>query len=131
MKSNCRSPSAPRGLGALAAPLLCSALALASAAISAPAQAVPPEYLRSLALHPSDPQRFVLRYESAFGGLLFSKDGGKSMQMLPGQTFSRYDVRRFVPMLMMADGKFVIGLDSGLHIDDGKGCALDKGDPML
>jgi hypothetical protein len=84
--------------------------------------AVPPEYLRSIALHPTDPQAFALRYESAFGGLFFSRDGGHSLQMVPGQSFYKYDLRRFVPMLFASDGKLLLALDSGLDVDNGAGC---------
>jgi hypothetical protein len=111
----------------LAAALLFSGLC----SISSSVQAVPPEYFRNLALHPSDPNVMVLRYESAFGGLFFSRDAGHSFQMLPGQTFTKYDLRRFVPMLIDGEGKLIVGLDTGLHVDDGKGCALDKIDETL
>jgi hypothetical protein len=84
--------------------------------------AVPPEYLRGIALHPTDPQAFALRYESAFGGLFFSRDGGHSLQIVPGQTFYKYALRRFVPTLFASDGKLLIALDSGLDIDNGAGC---------
>lgn len=89
---------------------------------SAVGHAVPPEYLRSIALHPTDPKVFALRYESAFGGLFFSKDGGQSLQMVPGQSFYKYDLRRFIPMLYASDGKLLLALDSGLDIDNGAGC---------
>src|SRR5689334_5314555 len=94
------------GFRRLVAPLLVAGLC----AIGSTARAVPPEYLRNLVLHPSDPNVFVLRYESAFGGLFFSRDGGKSLQMLPGQTFTKYDLRRFVPMLLTGSGNLVVGL---------------------
>lgn len=118
---------ASRALRNLAGPLLVAGLC----SLASQAHAVPPEYLRNLVLHPSDPNVFVLRYESAFGGLFFSRDGGKSLQMLPGQTFTKYDLRRYVPMLLTGEGKLLVGLDTGLHIDDGKGCALDKIDETL
>jgi hypothetical protein len=111
---------------------LIAALALVIANLVSPvARAVPPEYMRSIALHPSDPQLFVLRYESAFGGLWFSRDGGQSLQMVPGQSFYKYDLRRFVPMQLTGEGKFLLALDNGLRVDDGKGCGLEKEEPAL
>jgi hypothetical protein len=105
----------PRGLAA--------ALAFLSVSLSGVvAHAVPPEYFRNIVLHPTDPNIFVLRYESAFGGLFFSRDGGHSLQMVPGQSFYRYDLRRFVPMQFAGDGKLLLALDSGLDIDNGMGC---------
>lgn len=85
-------------------------------------RAVPPEYLRNIALHPTDPKVFALRFESAFGGLLFSRDGGQSFQMVPALTFYKYSLQRDVPMVIGADGKLQIALDSGLVLDDGAGC---------
>jgi hypothetical protein len=89
------------------------------------------EYLRRLTLHPTNPQLFVLRYEAALGGLLFSRDGGKSLQIVPGQSFDMYPLQRRVPMLMTGDGKLQISLDSEVRTDDGTGCSLNTSEPAL
>lgn len=89
---------------------------------SAQGLAVPPEYFHSIALHPTDPNTFVARYEGAFGGLFMSRDGGKTVQIVPGQAFYTYGLRRWIPMLIAGDGKLLIALDTGLDVDNGAGC---------
>lgn len=77
-----------------------------------------------MVLHPTDPKVFALRYEAALGGLLFSRDGGKTVRIVPGQSFYKYPLRWQVPLLMGGDGKLQIALDDELHSDDGSGCNL-------
>jgi hypothetical protein len=84
------------------------------------------EYLRAIALHPTNPDVFALRYESGLGGILFSRDGGKKVEIVPGQSFYLYPLRWRVPMLMAADGKLQLALDDELHTDDGRGCELER-----
>ncbi len=95
---------------------------------AAAAHAVPPEYFRSIALHPTNPDVFAVRYDNAYGGLLFSRDGGKSMQLLPARYFYYYSLQRWVPMIIAGDGKLQVALDEGLALDDGNGCIAPPGE---
>ncbi len=90
------------------------------------ARAHPGEFLRNLALHPSNPRVFAIRYEAGLGGFMFSKDGGRTLQIVPGQSFYKYPIRRRIPMLMASDGKLVVAADDGLVTDDGSGCDLNQ-----
>jgi hypothetical protein len=103
-----------RFLAALAAPVVALSAGVA--------HAVPPEYFHSIALHPTDPQVFAVRYESAFGGLFLSRNGGQSFQLVPARAFYNYGLQRRVPMTFAGDGTLLLALDSGLLVDDGKGC---------
>ncbi len=89
---------------------------------AAAARAVPPEYLSGVALHPLHPGMFVLRYESAGGGFLISRDGGKSASATPSHAFLKYGFSGQVPFTLASDGKLLIGQLDGLFSDDGAGC---------
>jgi hypothetical protein len=89
------------------------------------------EFLRTLAVHPTDPDVFAIRYENVFGGILLSRDGGKSVRIVPGLAITATGLRSDVPMLMGPDGKLMFALDEELHLDDGTGCALGHIEPGI
>jgi hypothetical protein len=100
-----------------------AALALAFVGSSADlAHADPPEHFHNIALHPTNPQVFALRYEGAYGGLVLTRNGGQSFQLVPALTFYSYPFRRWIPMAYDGRGKLLLALDSGLDVDDGAGC---------
>lgn len=65
---------------------------------------------------------FVLRYESAGGGFLFTRDGGKNVTLNPSRSFTKYGITGQVPLAIGSDGKLLIGQLDGLFSDDGAGC---------
>lgn len=99
--------------------------ALGLALLASPALAHTGEYLRAIALHPTNPDVFAVRYEAGLGGVMFSRDGGKTVNVMPGQAFYIYPLRWRVPMLMGGDGKLELALDDELRLDDGAGCGLE------
>jgi MYXO-CTERM domain-containing protein len=116
-----------RGARFLVAGLAFTLIAFASAA----GRAHTGEFVHGIALHPTDPRVFVARYEAGYGGLLYSRDGGSSVQIVPGLAFQMYPLRWRVPMLMTGDGKLLLSLDTELRIDDGTGCKLSAAEPAL
>src|SRR5689334_5261867 len=46
------------------------------------AWAGPPETFVQVAFHPSDPMQIALRYDQGGGGMLLSRDGGRSWQLV-------------------------------------------------
>jgi hypothetical protein len=95
------------------------------------ARADPFESLRALILHPADPRVMVLRYESGYGGLLISRDGGHSFSILPSSAITKYALRGNVPMHFTRDGKLLLALDDGLYVDDGQGCQFSASGSLL
>lgn len=93
-----------------------------SAMLASTVHADSPEFFDDIALHPTDPNVFALHYASAQGGLVFSRDGGHSAQLLPGRAIHYYGLADRTPMLFVGDGKLLLALDSGLDVDDGRGC---------
>lgn len=119
LSHGCLAPFVARTRSArlLAAYALCAVLL-----ITGSARADPVEFLRALILHPTDPRVMVLRYESGFGGLLISRDGGHSFAMVPAQATSKYGFRWHIPIQFASDGKLLITQSEGLFVDDGQGC---------
>jgi hypothetical protein len=110
----------PRRLGAVLA--LCAGLTL----LQPVARALPPEYLSNAAFHPTDPNMLVVRWESAQGGLLITRDGGKSFRALPASAFYKYGLVNRVPFRVASDGSLLIGVSDGFFEDDGSGCNVGQ-----
>jgi MYXO-CTERM domain-containing protein len=112
-----------RSFGLLA---VCAGVAFASPS----AKAGPPEFLSNAAFHPSDENMLVVRYEGGFGGLLLTRDGGKSFRVLPSRAFTQYGADNTRMALRVgSDGKVLVGLSDGLFVDDGKGCGMGLAQP--
>jgi MYXO-CTERM domain-containing protein len=108
--------STPRRLSGLLA--LCAGLSLQQPT----ARALPPEYLSSASFHPTDPKVLAVRWESALGGLLITRDGGKTFRALPAAAFYKYGMVGRVPFRLASDGAALIGLGDGFFEDDASGC---------
>jgi uncharacterized protein (TIGR03382 family) len=120
-----------RLLGEVAMKLSCSARSLAGVSallgaltLAPNAQALPPEYLANASFHPTDPKVLVVRYESAGGGFLITRDGGKTYRAYPSYAFYTYGLKDRVPFLEAGDGKLLLGVSDAYLEDDGTGCGL-------
>lgn len=110
--------------------LVLAVFSVVSALFSAEARADPFEFLRALTLHPGDPRLMVLRYESGYGGLLLSRDGGQTFSLLPSLAISKNAMRGPMAMQFASDGKLLLALDDGLYVDDGMGCQFSAAGPL-
>lgn len=97
---------------------------LAGSLFGSVAHAGPPEYLQALAQHPTDPDRLVLHYDAAYGGLLVSNDGGKRFDIHPGLAFTASGLYRDRPaMSVLGDGTLLVGSSwDGLFVSDAESC---------
>ncbi|MEY4582094.1 MAG: hypothetical protein RL701_6797 [Pseudomonadota bacterium] len=100
-------------------------LLLASSALvkSSVVRAGPVEQLVQLALDPADPNRMLLRYDQAGGGLVYTRDGGRSWQLICMAAIdSTHD--GLGPTLITRDGHTLVGLLQGLYEDEAGGCGF-------
>lgn len=91
------------------------------------------EEIVQLAVHPSDPQVMVLRYEYAGDGLLYTKDGGRTFKLVCGSSVidpvvDSGTLQKLGPIGVGGDGKVLIGVFSGLFSDDTNGCFWSRSD---
>jgi hypothetical protein len=99
------------------------------------AQAGPVEELAQLAVHPSDPDRMVLRFEYSGDGLLYTSDGGETFSFVCGSSVADpandlAPLQKLGPIGMAGDGSLMIGVFAGLWSDDGKGCGWSREDSL-
>lgn len=103
----------------LRSPILWFACSLLSC-IASVAYAGPVERMADIALHPTDPDRMVVRYLNGGSGLLYTSDGGRSFRLLCA---SAIDINKpSGPIALAGDGQLVMAEFKGLRQDDGQGC---------
>ena len=78
-----------------------------------------------VALHPSDPDVMVLRYQYGGEGLFYTNDGGERWRMLCGSAIDP-GLRRGGQSAIAGDGTVVMGVFEGMWQDDGAGCGWSK-----
>jgi hypothetical protein len=86
------------------------------------AHAGPPEQLTQVAIHPSDPQRMVVRYFNGGDGEFVTTDGGKSWKLLCDSLFITDPTIKSGPTVISNDGTTSMGIFTGLWHDDGHSC---------
>jgi len=99
------------------------------------AHAGPVEELLQLAVHPSDPDTMVLRFEYSGDGLLYSNDGGETFSFVCGSSVADPSnglapLQKLGPIGIGGDGRVLLGVFGGLWSDDGKGCAWSREDTL-
>jgi hypothetical protein len=104
-------------------------LAASATLLSSTAYASPVEYFSGLSLHPSDPKKVVLGFESGLAGLLVSSDGGKTFRMRNSQSVRKdgsaiFPRERF-PLLYTASA-LLVGGEDGLLAGDLESCGLTQ-----
>lgn len=104
-----------------------SSLVLGTALVSwlgvhSAAQAGLPEVISSLAQHPTDPSVLALLYDSGFGGVLYSADGGKTFRIRPALTATTYGLTEQDPVAITSTGNVLVGSMNGLLESDQHGC---------
>jgi MYXO-CTERM domain-containing protein len=113
-----RSTSLVRGLGlGLGAVMtLCATSALAS----------PEEYFTNTTLHPRDPKKIALGYQSGFSGLMVSNDGGKTFRTRPSESVRREGISGFprIFSLLYSGDALLLGGEQGLLLGDEESCKL-------
>jgi hypothetical protein len=92
-------------------------------------RAGPVEKFAQLALHPTDPNQLVLRYENAGDGLFYSHDRGKTFELVCGSMIDAH-VTRFGELALTTDGTALIGAFQGLWRGDAHGCSWQKETPF-
>jgi hypothetical protein len=104
-----------------------AALLLAGCAfIASPVQASPLEELVQLAVHPDVPDLIVARYENGGDGLLVSRDGGRTFQLVCAALVDAAEVDRKSPVSVAGDGSIFVRSYDGLWRDDRAGCAFQR-----
>jgi hypothetical protein len=78
--------------------------------------------MRQIAFHPSDPQVIALRYDEGDGGMLFTRDGGKSWQLACAALLFDPVATHTGPIALANDGSTWMSVQRGLWHDDGHGC---------
>jgi MYXO-CTERM domain-containing protein len=104
-------------------------LAVLEPALVEPAHAGPVEQMVQLALHPSNPDVMVVRYVWGGDGMLFTRDGGKSWQLVCDSLLFDPVRNKSGPIAIAGDGTTMMGVFNGLYHDDGHGCAW-AGEPQ-
>jgi hypothetical protein len=102
---------------------------LMSLGVPAAAAAGPVERLAQVMVHPHSPNTIVLRYDNGGGGLVVSRDGGASFQLLCSSA-TNVAGERINAAALSGDGQILLGTFSGMSRDDGKGCAFTR-EPVL
>lgn len=106
----------------------CSILvALLVASSSQPAAAGAPETVTQLVMHPTDPNRLIMRYGNGLTsqGLFFSDDRGKSWKMMCGAMFAP-EIRSTDLMTLTASGALLTGNFTGLWQGMAGGCQWSR-----
>jgi hypothetical protein len=102
---------------------------LALALVPAPALAGPVERLTQVLLHRAHPDVIAVRYENGGGGIVVSRDGGRSFQLLCGAAMN-LEGERVTSAALSGDGELVFGTFTRMLRDDGRGCSFAS-DPTL
>ena len=102
---------------------------LALALVPAPALAGPVERLTQVLLHPAHPDVMAVRYENGGGGVVVSRDRGRSFQLLCGAAM-KLERERVTSAALSGDGELVFGTFTRMLRDDGRGCSFAS-DPAL
>lgn len=89
------------------------------------AEAGPLEELVQVALHPSNPNRMVVRYRYSGEGLFYSDDAGKTWRLLCGQAIEA-SFASAGPIAMTDDGTVLMGVFDGLWEGVAGGCIWTK-----
>ena len=112
------------------------ALAIAALLLTSTASAGPVEEIVEVAVHPSDPQRMVLRNEFGGKGLWYTSDGGASWKAVMCPAAVKPPALDRAPsslgrMIIANDGSTMVGVFGALLRDDGAGCGWDTDGPFL
>ncbi len=89
------------------------------------ALAGPPEVLREVVVHPTDPSVMILRYENVLGGVFYSADGGRTFRIRPSTTFTPSGLREDTTVAFAGDA-LLLGSSDGLFKTDTRGCATSN-----
>ncbi|HEX5655604.1 MAG TPA: hypothetical protein VFX59_00345, partial [Polyangiales bacterium] len=86
------------------------------------------ESLRDVAFHPTDASALVVSYAEGGGGLLISRDHGRSFQLLCTSAITGRPESNAAPplVLLSGDGHLLVGTFRGLFRDDGHGCNFQR-----
>src|SRR5688572_25640837 len=90
-----------------------------------PSLAGPVERLAQVLLHPAHPELIAVRYENGGGGLVVSRDGGRSFRLLCGAAMN-LEGERVSSAAATGDGQLVLGTFTGTLRDDGHGCGFTR-----
>jgi hypothetical protein len=85
----------------------------------------PVERLVQVLLHPAQPEVIAVRYEYGGGGLVVSRDGGRSFRLLCGAAMN-LDGERVTSAALTGDGQLALGTFTGTLRDDGRACGFAR-----
>jgi hypothetical protein len=89
----------------------------------ATARAGPVEVLVQALLHPAQPDAIALRYENGGGGLLISRDGGVSFELLCSAALG-LDRERPSTSMLNIDGQLMVSTFRGLRRSEHDACGF-------